>query len=312
MPARVSRLQDPLQRVVVGPEQRRDARVALGLGDAFVARDRRRFADRRDRGGHVGRPVAVDHQARIGLGDERRIEGGGQSARDRLDPDVVGDVALEVLGREAEVAERARHAPAGVIAGEHERRIAVRPLDVNGRRLVGLEQGHLRASFWSGRVAHQHADHQPECQGVRQGPHGPWASGTGSAIHLHMREPRIWPSGTWRLFTCIITYKLAKLERPARSWGVDDRTPQPPSRRLHAESDGASCAAEKRTSRVPVRWTEAQTAATELMRADAERTQANAPRAHSTNGLSNEPERANAERTQGECTPSAPANGLPN
>ena len=90
----------------------------------------------------MGRPVAVDHQARIGLGDQGPVERGGEAARDRLDPDIVGDVALEVLGCQAEVAERARHAPAGVIAGEHERRIAVRPLHMDGRRLVGLEQAH--------------------------------------------------------------------------------------------------------------------------------------------------------------------------
>ena len=88
----------------------------------------------------MDRSVAVDHQARIGLGDQRRIEGGGEAARDRLDPEVVGDVALEMLGRETEVAEHARQPPPGMIAREHERRVALRPLDLNGRRLVGLDR----------------------------------------------------------------------------------------------------------------------------------------------------------------------------
>ena len=131
----------------------------------------------------MGRPVAVDHQARIGLGDERRVEGGGEPARDRLDPDVVGDVALEVLGREAEVAERARHPPPGVIAREHERRIAVRPLDVNGLRLVGLEQAHFSASSSTIGPGQQNAViDRPRCLKVRaRGHRGDLAVGGRSA-----------------------------------------------------------------------------------------------------------------------------------
>ena len=137
-------LQDALEGVVIRPEQRLDPGLARRRRDALVARDRGRIADRRDRRRHVGRPVAVDHEPRIALRDQRRLERRGQPAGDRLDPDVVGDVALEVLGCQAEVAERARHPAPGVIAGEHERRAAVRPLDVDGLRLIGLEQAHFR------------------------------------------------------------------------------------------------------------------------------------------------------------------------
>ena len=141
--ARASRMR--FEGGVIRPEQRRDPCLARRRRDPLVARDRGRIADRRDRRRRVGRPVAVDHEPRIALRDQRRLEGRGEAAGDRLDPDVVGDVALEVLGCQAEVAERARHPAPGVIAGEHERRAAVRPLDMDGLRLIGLEQAHCGA-----------------------------------------------------------------------------------------------------------------------------------------------------------------------
>ncbi len=72
--------------------------------------------------GTARRPVAVDDETRIILLDQHRVERIGQCAADPGDADIPGDVAFAFGFGDAEPAERPRHAVAGVIGDEQQRR----------------------------------------------------------------------------------------------------------------------------------------------------------------------------------------------
>jgi len=125
---------------MIGMKQRRRAEGAVLAGEGAIAGHGNAVALGRNRGGIVERPVAIDHEARIAGEGERRIEAPGEPPRHFGGADVPADVLGEPLLRKAEPVERARHAVAGVIADEHQRRAAGGIVDLEGRRLVGSEK----------------------------------------------------------------------------------------------------------------------------------------------------------------------------
>ena len=72
-----------------------------------------------------GGAVQVDHQPRISGQDRRRIQGFGQNFGHCLGPDVVCDMAVEMLGLQPQVPHGLRHAAAGMIAGQNQGRPGV-------------------------------------------------------------------------------------------------------------------------------------------------------------------------------------------
>ena len=70
----------------------------------------------------MGRAVAVDHEPRVALHDQMRVELFRQLFRDAGNADVPGDVPRQLALGQSEIAQHARNQPAVVIASEKERR----------------------------------------------------------------------------------------------------------------------------------------------------------------------------------------------
>ena len=139
-------------RVVIGAEQGIDASLPRARREAPVAWDLGRLADLGDGLRHMRRAVAVDQQARVGLGHERRVERLRDPAGDRQDADVVGDVPVELGRGQAQAARCLRKTAVAMVGDQQEGRAAPGALDEDGRRLVRLEQtfNHRRSSFRPG------------------------------------------------------------------------------------------------------------------------------------------------------------------
>jgi hypothetical protein len=87
---------------VIGLEDQRPPQRGCIRRKSLVAGNRGGFADGRDRACDLGRPVAVDDEARIALCDQMGVEPLRQRFDDPGDADVPGDVTLKlVLGRRA-------------------------------------------------------------------------------------------------------------------------------------------------------------------------------------------------------------------
>jgi hypothetical protein len=122
----------------------------LGRVDAAVAGHDGAVVEAHDEGGVVLAAVGVDDEAREARQDRGRAEPLGEMPRDPARPDVVGDVALHVGGREAEVEpgpsrlEAGRHAVRGVVAEQEDRRRPARVQRLEGRRVgqVAILHGH--------------------------------------------------------------------------------------------------------------------------------------------------------------------------
>src|ERR1035441_3713641 len=69
-----ARTDDLIDAAMIGIEDRLSPRLGRIARQAFIALDGRRFADARDRTWRRRRPVAVDHQPRVALRDQMRIE----------------------------------------------------------------------------------------------------------------------------------------------------------------------------------------------------------------------------------------------
>ena len=78
------------------------ALLALGVVELAVAGDHGAVREAHDERRVVAPAVGVDQQPRVARHHGRRAERGRERAHDRRDADVVGDVALELLGRQAE------------------------------------------------------------------------------------------------------------------------------------------------------------------------------------------------------------------
>src|SRR6202035_2067530 len=112
----------------------------LLAGQVHISGNRRRLADRRY-GGRLGRmTVAVDHQPRVILCDQWRIQIGGYTLSHRQRSDVPGDMPPEIRLRKTQRCQALRDAPAGMIDGNHEGRPAVPPAGKDRGWLVRAQQ----------------------------------------------------------------------------------------------------------------------------------------------------------------------------
>jgi len=116
------------QSGVVGLENFQTTSGDLIIAQADVTGNRERLGHRRDRGLGARSPIAIDDEARVFLGDEGSIEGGGHPHCDRQSSEVPCRVPLELRSRQSEAAEAPRHAPAGMVDGDYERRTSIRSI----------------------------------------------------------------------------------------------------------------------------------------------------------------------------------------
>lgn len=92
-------------------------------------------------------PIAVDHETRIALPDQRRIEALGQQLGDAEGADIPGDMAGPLLLGHAEVATATRQQVARMLADEDDRRGRVAAATSNRAWLVGLDQHGSRTQW---------------------------------------------------------------------------------------------------------------------------------------------------------------------
>ena len=107
-----------LDALVIGLEDLARPGGALGRAQIAIAGNLRELAEGHDRALDRGIAVAVDHEARIDLADGEGVQRIAQEAGDGGGPDIPGDMALELGGRQAEIAQLSWQVPAAVIAGE--------------------------------------------------------------------------------------------------------------------------------------------------------------------------------------------------
>lgn len=113
---------------------------ALAVRNPFVARDRGGLGDHGNRACRGRRAVAVDHQPRIALCDQMRIEQLCESLGDASNADVPADVPDKLAFRDAEIAQRVRQHPSVMIRGEQEGRSPLRILLMHGRSVALAKQ----------------------------------------------------------------------------------------------------------------------------------------------------------------------------
>src|ERR1700730_9347571 len=107
---------------------------------AFVAGNQGRFADARDRTWRARRTIAVDHQPRIALRDQMRVEMFRQRLGDAGNADIPGDMPRQLGCRQPEIAERARDLPAVMIRCQQERRAALGIIFMNRRNIFPTKE----------------------------------------------------------------------------------------------------------------------------------------------------------------------------
>ncbi len=108
-------------RGMVRGVDRRDPRGAGGGVERGVARHGGAVADRGHRVGRGGVAVAVDHQPRVALMDERRVERARERLAERGHADVPADVPRQLGVGQAEPGQRARHPPPAMVADQQQR-----------------------------------------------------------------------------------------------------------------------------------------------------------------------------------------------
>ena len=101
-PVAQATVDDLLDAPVIGIEDGLPPRFRGFARQSFIARYRGGVADQRDRACGMRRAVAVDHQPRIALRDQMRVELFRQRLRDAGNADVPGDVPRQFLRCEAE------------------------------------------------------------------------------------------------------------------------------------------------------------------------------------------------------------------
>ncbi len=105
------------------------------VGKAGVSRHRRSIGYRQDGVARSGVPVAVDHQSRKRLADERRFERLREVLPQGSNPRVPGDVTGAVHRGEPEVTERGGNRVASVVSQQQQVVARARANDDNGRRI---------------------------------------------------------------------------------------------------------------------------------------------------------------------------------
>ena len=89
----------------------------LRLIEVAVARNLGGFADLRYRARDIGVAVAINHQARIGLQDQRRIQQARKLTPDGANADIPCNMPQSFGFRQTERAEPARESAPGMLAG---------------------------------------------------------------------------------------------------------------------------------------------------------------------------------------------------
>src|SRR5260370_39050529 len=126
--------------LVVRLEDLAPAGAYLLGGQVQVSGNRRRLADRRYGVRLLRTTVAVDHQPRVILCDQWRIQSGGPALSHGQRADVPGDMPLEIRLCKTQRCKALRDTPAGMIDGNHEGRPAVPPAGKNRGWLVRGQQ----------------------------------------------------------------------------------------------------------------------------------------------------------------------------
>ena len=125
---------------VIGIEDRRPPRLGRRCRDPFIAGDDRRLAEARDRARRLRRTIAVDHQPRITLRDQMRVELFRQRIRNPGNADIPGDVPLELAPRQPEIAKRTRDGPAVMVTGQQERRAPRAIILAHRRNILAVQE----------------------------------------------------------------------------------------------------------------------------------------------------------------------------
>ena len=129
------RIDHLVDAAMIGIEDRPSPRLGLIARQTLITLDGGRLADARDRAWRRRRPVAVDHQPRVALRDQMRIELLCERLGHAGNADVPGDMPRQFVFRQAEIAEHARDQPAVMIASQQERRGSGRVIFVNRRNI---------------------------------------------------------------------------------------------------------------------------------------------------------------------------------
>src|SRR5258708_24837058 len=86
--------------------------------ERFIAGNHGRLAEARDRARGRERTIAVDHEPRIALRDQSRVELVRELLRDTRDADIPGDMPRQLVRRQPEIAERFWDQPPVMVAGK--------------------------------------------------------------------------------------------------------------------------------------------------------------------------------------------------
>ena len=119
------------------------------LVDPGVAGHHRPVGKPHDQGRVVPAAVRIDEQAREPGEDRRGAEPAGEGPRHRGRADVVGDVALELGFRHAEIAEIRRHRVGGMVAQEQHAGFRL-PSRISTGRGSTAGSGDARTAEWAG------------------------------------------------------------------------------------------------------------------------------------------------------------------
>src|SRR5262249_20000234 len=87
---------------MVGAMEPREAPLALDLVNAGIARNDGAVREAHDQRRVVSTSVGIDQEPRKRGHKRRTAEPESKAARHRLDPDIIGDMALELLWRQSE------------------------------------------------------------------------------------------------------------------------------------------------------------------------------------------------------------------
>jgi hypothetical protein len=139
-PAGLARVEGPSDLAVVRVENRPGALFRLGGADVLIPRYFGVLAPPDDRIPNVQRPVAVDDQTGVPLGNGRCAESRSQALGHTGGADVPGDVGAELGLGQPQRAERTRNQSARVVTDDEERRAPIAATEVDRRDVVGGEQ----------------------------------------------------------------------------------------------------------------------------------------------------------------------------
>jgi hypothetical protein len=90
--ARAARIELGANALVIGLKELLEALAGVDGRKPFIARDSGALAPRRDRIGCPRRTVRVDHQSRVVVHDQERIEAGGEPPSELGDAEIPGHV----------------------------------------------------------------------------------------------------------------------------------------------------------------------------------------------------------------------------